>query len=87
MGKKAFTAAIFISLILATVVAGMQTVEIVTANPIGLTPAPDMPILIIGSDGRISPENPSVARAENRYWLTADLIGFAIKIESEQHYI
>jgi hypothetical protein len=56
-----------------------QAQDFAAANPVG-PPAPNMPSIVIGSDGEISPATSSISKTGNVYTLTGNITGYSINI-------
>ncbi len=80
MKKQAFTGTL-VAALLFSVVAGTGFVKLAKANPIGLTPAPHIPSVTIGSDGSVNPSNVPINRNGNVYTLTGDIRDYQLEIK------
>jgi hypothetical protein len=78
--------ALALTLILAllfSMVAGTGFVKLATANPIGMTPAPYMPSITIGSDGSVIPANASIRKTGNVYILTENITNYSLDVKCD----
>lgn len=83
MKRTAVAMMLVLSFLLATV-AGVRFVVSVGANPVaGMTPAPTMPTITIGSDGNVNPANASIGKAGSVYTLTGNITNYALDIKCD----
>jgi nitrous oxidase accessory protein NosD len=82
MGNKVFMAAITTSVILVSLLAGMQVVNVAKANPYGFrTPNPDLPPIYIRDNGDVEPSNASIRRVGETYTFTGNITGYSIIVQ------
>ena len=80
MEKKAVFAAVFISILLLLLLAGAMFVDSAKAN--GIIPEyKHLPEIVINSNGSVTPETNLIKQIGLTYSLTADVDGYAIRIE------
>jgi hypothetical protein len=82
--KKTAPLLFLIMALLFSSVAGAQFFALVGANPMtGMTPAPYMPFITIGSDGSIDPANVSINKAGNVYTLTGNITNYSLDVKCD----
>jgi hypothetical protein len=81
MGKASFIAEIAVSLIIISLLTGLQVFDLAEAN-FSPPPAPPAPIYI-QSDGSIDPSNAAIDKAGNLYVLTGNLVDQRIIIQCD----
>jgi hypothetical protein len=77
------TALTLIVALLFSVVAGIGFAKLAGANPIGMTPAPNMPSILIGSDGSVNPATASIRKTGNVYILTENIINYGLDVKCD----
>ena len=80
--KSKIFALTLISVFLFSAVAGTHFVALGGANPTG-PPAPDMPLITIGSDGSIAPSSALISRTGSVYTLTGDVINCGLEVRCD----
>ncbi len=76
------TQALIIFTLLCSLVAGLQSVEVATANFVGSIP-PALPIFYIRSDGTIDPASAPISQSGDTYSLTKEIADYTIKIQKD----
>jgi len=76
MKKIALIVAISVSAFIILLIAGVQVIAIVNANPI----APSLPLIVIGEDGNVSPSTAPINQTGKIYTQTEDIIYYRLEI-------
>lgn len=80
MKRTALTLTVILALLLSGI-AGRGYINLVEANPIGMTPAPYMPSITISSDGSIEPTNTHINKTGKVYTLTGNITNYSLEVK------